>query len=110
MAVEEELNSWSARFETFVKGGTWPSEPIGAVACAKIDHAFAPFGRDRAGVWITSQSATAFREAPIRNRPRIAGGATLRQADLEAIRRALEDAGVTFVEANGGGPGVRLKR
>ena len=39
-----------------------------------------------------------------------AGGATLRRADLEAIQRALEDAGATFVDANGGGPGVRLKR
>ena len=29
-----------------------------------------------------------------------AGGATLRQADLEAIRRAMEDVGVTFVDAN----------
>jgi hypothetical protein len=26
-----------------------------------------------------------------------------------AIRRALEDAGVDFIEANGGGPGVRLR-
>jgi hypothetical protein len=35
---------------------------------------------------------------------------TSRRAYLEAIQRALEDAGVTFVDANGGGPGVRLKR
>lgn len=27
-----------------------------------------------------------------------------------AIRQALEAAGVEFIEANGGGPGVRLKR
>jgi len=37
-----------------------------------------------------------------------AGGETFREADLDAIRRALEDAGVIFVGANNG-PGVRLK-
>jgi hypothetical protein len=26
-----------------------------------------------------------------------------------AVRRALEDAGVDFIDANGGGPGVRLR-
>ena len=29
--------------------------------------------------------------------------------NLEAIERALEDAGVEFIDENGGGPGVRLK-
>ena len=29
---------------------------------------------------------------------------------LEAIQRALEDAGVEFIEENGGGPGVRLAK
>jgi transcriptional regulator with XRE-family HTH domain len=27
-----------------------------------------------------------------------------------AIRRALEDAGIEFIDENGGGPGVRLRR
>ena len=31
-------------------------------------------------------------------------------ATLSAIRSALERAGIQFVEENGGGPGVRLKR
>lgn len=31
-------------------------------------------------------------------------------ATLSAIRRALEDAGVEFIDANGSGPGVRLKK
>ena len=30
--------------------------------------------------------------------------------NLEAIRRALETAGVEFIAENGGGPGVRLRR
>jgi hypothetical protein len=33
-----------------------------------------------------------------------------RTLDLAAIRSALESAGVTFVEENGEGPGVRLRK
>jgi hypothetical protein len=33
-----------------------------------------------------------------------------RRATLEVIRRALEAAGVEFIDANGGGEGVRLKK
>ena len=32
-----------------------------------------------------------------------------RRATLSAMRRALEAAGIMFIEQNGGGPGVRLK-
>ena len=37
-----------------------------------------------------------------------AGVGQPRQATLEVIRRALESAGVEFINENGGGPGVRL--
>ena len=33
-----------------------------------------------------------------------------RRATLDVIRRALESAGVEFIDENGGGPGVRLRR
>ena len=33
-----------------------------------------------------------------------------RRATLEVIRRAFESAGVAFIEENGGGAGVRLKK
>ena len=33
-----------------------------------------------------------------------------RRATLEVITRALEAAGVDFIEENGGGPGVRLRK
>ena len=39
------------------------------------------------------------------------GGETApRSSTLAAIRAALEAAGIEFIEENGGGPGVRLKR
>ena len=37
------------------------------------------------------------------------GKPSLTEANVEAIRRALEGAGVEFTPANGGGPGVRLR-
>jgi ribosome-binding protein aMBF1 (putative translation factor) len=37
-------------------------------------------------------------------------GTSLTAANEEAIRRALEVAGVEFIPENGGGPGVRLKK
>ena len=37
------------------------------------------------------------------------GKRTPHRNNLKSIKRALEDAGVEFIPANGGGPGVRLK-
>jgi transcriptional regulator with XRE-family HTH domain len=39
-----------------------------------------------------------------------AGTSQPRRATLEVIRRALETAGVEFIEENGGGPGLRLRK
>ena len=39
-----------------------------------------------------------------------AGVSQPRRATLEVIRRAFEVAGVEFIDENGGGPGVRLRR
>ena len=38
-----------------------------------------------------------------------AGVKTPRRATLHVVRRALEVAGVEFIDENGGGPGVRLR-
>lgn len=38
------------------------------------------------------------------------GARVPRQKTIAAIRSALEDAGVQFIEENGGGPGVRLRK
>jgi transcriptional regulator with XRE-family HTH domain len=39
-----------------------------------------------------------------------AGTSEPRRATLEAIRRAFEKAGVEFIDENGGGAGVRLRK
>ena len=39
-----------------------------------------------------------------------AGTSQPRRATLDVIRRAFESAGVEFIDENGGGPGVRLKK
>lgn len=41
---------------------------------------------------------------------RIENGADAKQSTLTAMRSALEDAGVIFIEENGEGPGVRLRK
>ena len=38
------------------------------------------------------------------------GGSSPRRATMDVIRRALEFAEVEFIEENGGGPGVRLRK
>lgn len=41
---------------------------------------------------------------------RLEAGEELKPRTIDAIRRALESAGVIFVEENGEGPGVRLRK
>lgn len=41
---------------------------------------------------------------------RLERGETLREQTVDAIRAALEVAGVEFIAANGGGAGVRLRK
>ncbi|HKJ60532.1 MAG TPA: helix-turn-helix transcriptional regulator [Hyphomicrobiales bacterium] len=41
---------------------------------------------------------------------RIENGADAKVSTLETLRQTLENAGIVFIEENGGGPGVRLKR
>jgi transcriptional regulator with XRE-family HTH domain len=41
---------------------------------------------------------------------RLERGESLKERTIEAIRTALESAGVEFIAENGGGPGVRLKK
>jgi transcriptional regulator with XRE-family HTH domain len=41
---------------------------------------------------------------------RIENGADAKQSTMDKLRHALESAGVEFIEENGGGPGVRLRK
>ena len=41
---------------------------------------------------------------------RIENGADAKQSTIERLQRALEAAGVEFINENGGGPGVRLRK
>ncbi len=41
---------------------------------------------------------------------RIENGADAKHSTIEALKRALEDAGVEFIAENGGGAGVRLRK
>ncbi len=41
---------------------------------------------------------------------RIENGADSKQSTIDKLRRALEEAGVEFIDANGSGPGVRLRK
>ena len=41
---------------------------------------------------------------------RIENGADAKQSTIERLQHALEVAGVEFIDENGGGPGVRLRK
>jgi len=41
---------------------------------------------------------------------RIENGADAKQSTMDRLQQALEAAGVEFIEENGGGPGVRLRK
>jgi hypothetical protein len=45
----------------------------------------------------------------VRRAEAVDGETSLTNANDLAVRRALEEAGVEFIDANGGGPGVRLR-
>ena len=48
--------------------------------------------------------------ATIHRAESVDGQTTMTLANASAVRRALENAGVEFIEENGGGPGARLKQ
>ncbi|MFK8251757.1 helix-turn-helix domain-containing protein [Ancylobacter terrae] len=60
--------------------------------------------------WSQQQLADAARVGVVTVRQLESGASQPRNATLDVLRRALEAAGVIFVEENGEGPGVRLKK
>ncbi len=49
-------------------------------------------------------------EVSLRTVKRVEVGTQVRAGTIEALQRALERRGIEFIEENGGGPGVRLKK
>ncbi len=41
---------------------------------------------------------------------RIENGADAKQSTMDRLQQALESAGIEFIDENGGGPGVRLRK
>jgi transcriptional regulator with XRE-family HTH domain len=62
--------------------------------------------------WTAQDLAQAARlgVATVRRAESVDGRPALTEANAAALRRALEEAGVTFIDENGGGPGVRLRK
>jgi transcriptional regulator with XRE-family HTH domain len=60
--------------------------------------------------WSQQQLADAAGLAVVTVHQLEAGTSEPRRATLEVIRRAFERAGIEFIDENGGGPGVRLKK
>ncbi len=59
--------------------------------------------------WSTQQLAS-HAEVGVNTVNRFEGGQDARMSSVDAIRRALEAAGVIFIAENGEGPGVRLRK
>ena len=57
---------------------------------------------------VSARSGTASQVATVRLFE--GNGAESRHATLAVLRRAFEQAGVEFIDENGGGPGVRLRK
>lgn len=60
--------------------------------------------------WSQQQLADAARVGVVTVRQFEASAAKPRNSTLDVLYRALESAGVQFIAANGGGPGVRLRK
>jgi transcriptional regulator with XRE-family HTH domain len=60
--------------------------------------------------WTQQELADAARIGVATVRQFEGGGAEARQATLVVLKWALESAGIEFIDENGGGPGVRLRK
>jgi len=60
--------------------------------------------------WSQQQLAAAARVGVVTVRRFEAGAAQPRNATLDVLQRAFEQAGVIFIDQNGEGPGVRLRK
>ena len=64
----------------------------------------------RAALELSTSSLAHMARVGVNTVNRFETGQDARMSSVNAIQRALESAGVIFVEENGDGPGVRLKK
>lgn len=64
----------------------------------------------RAALGWSAQTLAKAAQVGINTVNRYERGGDARVSSVEKMRRALEEAGVIFIEENGGGPGVRLRK
>lgn len=64
----------------------------------------------RAGLGLSVRDLAQRAQVSTNTVSRLEAGEELKPRTVEAVQRALEDAGVEFIAENGGGPGVRLKK
>lgn len=63
----------------------------------------------RAGLGLGVRELAAAADVSTNTIARLERGESLYPRTVEVIRAALEQAGIVFIEQNGGGPGVRLR-
>jgi transcriptional regulator with XRE-family HTH domain len=64
----------------------------------------------RAALGLGVRDLAAIAKVSVDTVARFERGEELKERTIEALQRALQAAGVEFIEENGGGPGVRLRR
>nr|WP_065756422.1 helix-turn-helix transcriptional regulator [Bradyrhizobium paxllaeri] len=64
----------------------------------------------RAAVGLGVRELAAAAKVSIDTVTRFERGDELKERTIEALQRALEAAGVQFIDENGGGPGVRIRK
>jgi hypothetical protein len=87
---------------TFLEGGRVPGSPMATIVPAQCWMARTALG------WGVRDLARAAEVSPD-TVMRFERGDELKAATVEMIQRTLEEAGVIFINANQGGPGVRLR-
>ncbi|MFG1179943.1 helix-turn-helix domain-containing protein [Xanthobacter sp. V2C-9] len=64
----------------------------------------------RAGLGLSVRDLAQRAQVSTNTISRLEAGEELKPRTVEAVQRALEEAGAEFIAENGGGPGVRLTR
>jgi hypothetical protein len=115
--VADSCGSASPRFPAKAAGGRphHGSEPSAVVCCSLFiaidnDHAGSVQGSPRTTGWNQQELARRAHVGIVTVHQLETGISQPRRATLDVIQRAFEAAGVEFIDENGGGPGVRMRK